>query len=83
MFTIPSLRGHNSIKSVLPALVAEMTYEGMEVANGTDAGVAWESMVRGGLDDVESAKIKKALLDYCGQDTLAPVRLVVELQRSH
>ncbi len=52
-----------------------MTYEGMEVGNGTEAGVAWERLVRGGLDQAERNKIKKALLEYCGQDTLALVRL--------
>ncbi len=34
----PSFAGSYSIKSVLPALVPEMTYDGMEVANGLDAG---------------------------------------------
>jgi hypothetical protein len=43
----PAYAGSYSIKSVLPALVPEMTYEGMEVANGQDAGLAWESLVRG------------------------------------
>ena len=59
---------------------AEMTYEGMEVANGQDAGLAWESLVRGGLDQSERERIRKALLDYCGQDTLALVRLAEMLR---
>ena len=63
----------------LPALVPEMTYEGMQVANGQDAGLAWESLVRGSLDQVERDRIRKALLDYCGQDTLAMVRLLEKL----
>jgi hypothetical protein len=40
---------------------------------------AWESLLRGGLDQVERDKIRKALLDYCGQDTLALVRLLERL----
>jgi len=75
----PKFAGSYSIKNVLPALVPEMTYEGMEVADGQQAGVAWESLVRGGLDEVEIAKAKKALLDYCGQDTLAMVKLLDKL----
>ena len=39
----PAYAGSYSIKSVLPALVPEMTYEGMAVSNGQDAGLAWES----------------------------------------
>jgi hypothetical protein len=57
-----------------------MTYEGMEVAEGQSAGLAWESLVCGSLDASEHDKIRKALLDYCGQDTLALVRLVEKLQ---
>ena len=78
----PRFAGSYSLKDVLPALVPEMTYEGMEVANGTEAGVAWESLVRGGLDQAEREKTRKALLEYCGQDTLAMVRLLEQLRIS-
>jgi hypothetical protein len=58
-----------------------MTYEGMVVADGQAAGLAWESLVRGELDSDERERIRKALLDYCGQDTLGMLRLVETLQR--
>jgi hypothetical protein len=76
----PAFAGSYSLKSVLPALVPEMTYECMAVANGQDAGLAWESLLRGGLDQDERNKIKKALLAYCEQDTLALVRLLEKLR---
>ena len=76
----PKFAGSYSIKNVLPALVPGMTYVGMAVANGQDAGLAWESITRGGLDQSEQDKIRKALLDYCGQDTLAMVRLLEKLR---
>jgi predicted RecB family nuclease len=76
----PAFAGSYSIKSVLPALVPEMTYDGMQVANGQEAGLAWESLVSGGLDCSERERIRTALLDYCGQDTLAMVRLVETLR---
>ena len=76
----PAYAGSYSIKSVLPALVPEMTYDGMQVANGQDAGLAWESLVRGQLDCAERGRIRKALLDYCGQDTLAMVKLLDRLR---
>ena len=41
----PAFAGSYSLKSVLPALVPEMTYEGMEVADGQAAGLAWESLI--------------------------------------
>jgi hypothetical protein len=52
----------------------------MMVANGQDAGLAWESLVRGGLDQSERERTRKALLDYCGKDTLALVRLLGTLR---
>jgi predicted RecB family nuclease len=76
----PAFSGSYSLKYVLPALVPEMSYEGMEVANGQEAGLAWERLVHGGLGQVERDGIKKALLDYCGQDTLALVRLLEKLR---
>jgi predicted RecB family nuclease len=76
----PAFCGSYSLKSVLPALVPEMTYEGMDVADGKSAGLAWESLIRGGLDEGKREKIKRALLDYCGQDTLAMVRLLEGLR---
>jgi predicted RecB family nuclease len=76
----PAFAGSYSLKAVLPALVPEMSYGGMEVANGQDAGIAWESLVRDGLDRGEREKIRKALLAYCALDTLAMVRLLETLR---
>jgi predicted RecB family nuclease len=76
----PAFAGSFSLKAVLPALVPELTYEGMEVANGQDAGLAWKSFIQGGLDRAEHERVRKALLDYCGQDTLALVKLVEKLR---
>jgi hypothetical protein len=55
-----------------------MTYDGMEVANGQDAGLAWEKLIRGSLDQAEIERVRKALLAYCAQDTLAMARLLRE-----
>jgi predicted RecB family nuclease len=76
----PAFAGSFSLKAVLPALVPDMSYDGMAVANGQDAGLAWESLVRGGLDKSERERKMTALLDYCGKDTLALVRLLERLQ---
>jgi predicted RecB family nuclease len=76
----PEFAGSYSIKNVLPALVPSMSYKGMEVADGQDAGLAWELLIRGVLDETEGNRIRRALLDYCGQDTLALNKLVEKLQ---
>lgn len=76
----PGFAGSYSLKSVLPALVPGMSYNGMEVADGQDAGLAWEKLIRGSLDRVQSERIRKALLGYCGQDTLGMVTLLEVLR---
>jgi len=72
----PGFAGSFSLKSVLPALVPEMSYKGMEVSDGSEAGLAWEKMIRGQVDASERKRLREALLAYCKQDTLAMVRLV-------
>jgi hypothetical protein len=78
----PEFRGSFSIKKTLPALVPEMTYEGMEVAEGAQAGLAWETLVHGQLSPNEKTKLRAALLAYCRQDTEAMVRLCEALARA-
>jgi predicted RecB family nuclease len=75
----PAFGGSFSLKAVLPALVPEMSYEGMEVPNGQVAGLAWESIIAGNCSEAERQVKRQALLDYCGQDTLALVRLLETL----
>ena len=72
--------GSFSLKRVLPALVPEMSYDGMEVAEGSDAGLAWEKMVHSDIESAERNRLREALLAYCRQDTLAMVRLLDALR---
>jgi hypothetical protein len=76
----PGFRGSYSIKNVLPALIPEMKYDGMEVADGGAAGRTWDRLVRGDVGNGEKERIRKALLAYCAQDTLAMVRVLTYLQ---
>src|SRR5262249_23301763 len=76
----PAFGGSFSLKAVLPALVPEMSYEGMEVANGQAAGLAWEAIIGDNCSETEREAKRKALLAYCGQDTLALVKLLETLQ---
>jgi predicted RecB family nuclease len=78
----PAFGGSFSLKAVLPALVPDMTYEGMEIPDGQTAGLAWEGLISGECSDAERQQKRKALLDYCGQDTLALVRLLESLRQA-
>jgi hypothetical protein len=72
----PAFGGSYSLKSVLPALVPTMSYEGMEVADGQAAGLAWESQIGGDCSELERQQKRKALQDYCGLNTLGMLRLL-------
>ena len=69
-------RGSYSLKAVLPALVPGMTYEGMGVSDGAEAGLAWEKMLHAQAGGEERKKLRSDLLAYCKQDTLAMAKLL-------
>ena len=56
-----------------------MSYENMAIADGLQAGVAYEKLTGTELGTKEKARLRKALLAYCEQDSLAMVRLLETL----
>jgi hypothetical protein len=77
----PAFAGSFSLKFVLPAFVPEMTYKTLEVAEGTAAGLAWARLIQPATPLVEKYRLKKALLEYCKQDTLALAKLLGVLRK--
>lgn len=77
----PQFQGRYSIKKVLPALIPDMTYEGLSVANGDDAQQAYLNMLSGKLPPAEVEKTRNDLKIYCGQDTLAMVKILEHLSQ--
>jgi uncharacterized LabA/DUF88 family protein len=71
----PEFCGRTSIKIVLPVLVPDLSYEGLEIADGDTALVTFAMMAQGKMDTVEMERKRTALLEYCKMDTLAMVRL--------
>lgn len=69
----------NSLKSVLPVLVPELSYAMLEVQNGTQAQVVWEQMIVEQNTAVKQQQIEH-LLAYCHLDTLAMVEIHRVLQ---
>ncbi|MDD2899816.1 MAG: DUF2779 domain-containing protein [Desulfuromonadaceae bacterium] len=69
-------QGSHSIKNVLPAFVKNMSYEGLEIGDGGEAIEAYQKMCAVADDPKALGKIRQDLLEYCGQDTLAMVRLL-------
>lgn len=66
--------GSNSLKSVLPVLVPELSYEGLAVRDGGQAQMVWNRLIAC-EDAAEKAQLQQQLRDYCQLDTLAMVRI--------
>lgn len=73
------MKGGYSIKNVLPALVPELSYSGLEIANGGAAMEAYHEMCAVKDQPEELAAVRGALLEYCKLDTLAMVRILEKL----
>ncbi len=73
------MHGSYSIKAVLPVLVPELSYQGLGVADGQMAMLAYREMCTT-EDPARLAGIRRDLLAYCELDTLAMVRIVAVLQ---
>lgn len=71
----PDFRGSFSIKKVLPTLVPDLSYEGLNLKDGDTAITRFARMARGETSATTVELTRQHLLDYCKMDTLAMVRL--------
>jgi len=71
--------GSYSIKVVLPALVPDLSYDNLDISDGGEASSAWLRMVQSN-DEEEKSAIRKQLLQYCGLDTLAMVKILEKMK---
>lgn len=70
----PEMKGSYSIKAVLPALVPDLSYDDLEIADGGTASRAFESLYFE-EDNKKIKEIREQLINYCGMDTMAMVRI--------
>jgi hypothetical protein len=71
----------NSIKSVLPALVPDLRYDGMTIADGETASRQFVQLLCGQYAG-DIAQLRADLLAYCALDTLAMVRILGVLENA-
>ena len=76
----PEFHGSTSIKKVLPVMVPELSYEGMNIADGSDAMAIFAYLVKGRYKEDQVEQIRKDLLEYCSVDTMAMIKLVERLR---
>jgi hypothetical protein len=74
-FYHPEFHGSFSLKSVLPTLVLDMDYEKLAIQEGSQASFEFLRMIDPSTSSDEKQRIKKELLEYCGYDTLAMVKI--------
>jgi hypothetical protein len=73
----PDMLGSWSIKAVLPTVAPELDYSRLgAVQDGPSAQQAYLEAIDPGTGDERRDQLRQALLDYCGYDTLALVKLV-------
>jgi hypothetical protein len=74
----PEFDGSFSLKKVLPALVPELSYDGLPISEGATASLELERLIFSGdkLDVDEKKRLRTDLLRYCHQDTWGLVKLL-------
>lgn len=74
-FYTPEMQGSYSIKKVLPALVPELSYDDLDIADGGTASISYEQLIEE-TDMFRVGETRKNLLEYCKLDTLAMERIL-------
>lgn len=64
----PLQKGSASLKAVLPALTGK-SYEGMDIADGQDASIAFQAVTYGDVLEEVRNKVREDLEKYCRLDT--------------
>ncbi len=72
----PCQMGGYSIKQTLPAFVPDMSYDALAIHNGSQASEEFMDFMLGKQSPDVTKKMMENLREYCGQDTLAMVRLL-------
>jgi predicted RecB family nuclease len=76
----PAMKGRYSIKSVLPALVPELSYRSLTIRDGYAAMNAYEQL-RHEHNAGTREEIIRNLKEYCRMDTLAMVKILRHLEK--
>jgi hypothetical protein len=71
----PQFHGSFSIKAVLPALVPELGYDDLDIADGNSASSAYVEIQSPATPPERVAELQSALGAYCKRDTQAMLEL--------
>jgi hypothetical protein len=71
----PDFGGRTSIKKTLPVMAPDLSYDTLAIGDGQTASAAFARVVLGETTPEERQQTLKDLREYCGQDTLAMIRV--------
>jgi hypothetical protein len=80
-YYLPAMGASASLKSVLPAISPEFSYEDLPISNGSLASETFLLMIKSGYTD-KADEIKRNLLQYCDRDTEGMVVIYRALRNS-
>ncbi len=79
----PAFKGRTSIKKVLPVLAPDLDYKALGIGDGLSATIKWfRATTWKTMTETEREQIYNDLLEYCGLDTMAMVRIFYELHKA-
>jgi hypothetical protein len=79
----PDMHGSWSIKAVLPTIAPDLSYDNLEeVSNGMEAQTAFLEAIHESTLPERREALRWNMLKYCGQDSLAMVRIVQHFIRN-
>ncbi|MCP4409226.1 MAG: DUF2779 domain-containing protein [Gammaproteobacteria bacterium] len=76
----PAFKGSASIKAVLPALLPELSYDDLDIQEGSSASRLWKDVTLTNPAAPDRAKVYADLVAYCTRDTWAMVAIHKALQ---
>lgn len=72
----PDFRGRWSLKNILPVMVPALSYQSLQIHNGSMASAAWWDVTQRDDLALDREVFKENLSQYCELDTLAMVRIL-------
>ena len=73
--------GSASLKKVLPVVCPELSYDDLEIHEGETASASWPILADPKTSAEKKESLAKAMLEYCGRDTMAMVAIMEHLEK--
>jgi predicted RecB family nuclease len=75
----PGFHGSFSLKTVFPVMIPGIGYDYLEISDGSTASTLFAEIEASGVQGPERERMSAALLEYCGRDTFATVKILEQL----